>query len=438
MPSCPSTSLCKHPVHMLIKPAGPDCNLRCKYCFYLEKHALFAEENTCRMSDEILEQQVRNYIASQPQEEVEFAWEGGEPTLMGLDFFKRAVALQKKYNNGHKICNSFQSNGTLLDDDWCEFLAKEHFLIGLSIDGPEEIHNRYRIYVDGRGSFAKVENAVRLMRKHGVEYNALTCVTRESAYEGRKIYRYLRDHGFKFMQFIPIVERRPNELSEELGLSLSTPPKITDTADSPPVMPFTVEPAQYGQFLIDVFKEWVKRDIGDVFVNHFDISLGAWCGMNPALCVYSKICGSAMAVEHDGTIYACDHFVYPEYARGNIMKDDMAAVMCSTQQQAFGMSKAVNLPDYCKKCPFLFACNGGCLKHRFAETPDGAPGLNYLCPGFKLFFNYVDPYMKQMADLVKTGRPASDIIQTLPRKPGATKSQSKNKRKRNKKKNRKK
>jgi uncharacterized protein len=423
---------------MLIKPAGPDCNLRCKYCFYLEKHALFAEKNICRMSDEVMEQLIRSYLASQPQEEVEFAWQGGEPTLMGLDFFKRAVELQKKYAGGHKVCNSFQTNGTLLDDSWCEFMAKENFLIGLSIDGPEEIHNRYRIYDDGRGTFAKVENAAKLMRKHGVEYNALTCITRESAYEGRKIYRYLRDHGFKFMQFIPIIERRPNERSEELGLDLSTPPELHNADESTAVMPFTVEPLQYGQFLIDIFNEWVRHDIGNIFVNHFDITLSRWCGMNPALCGYSKVCGAAMAGEHDGTVYACDHFVYPEYARGNIMTDDMAKILCSTQQQAFGMSKAMSMPEYCRSCKFVNACNGGCLKHRFAKTPTGDPGLNYLCPGFKLFFNYIDPYMQKMADLIKMGRPASDIVESLPKKQGPTKPTAKNKRKRNKKKNRKK
>lgn len=432
MPSCPSTSICKHPVHMLIKPAGPDCNLRCKYCFYLEKHSLFAEKNTHRMTDAVLEKHIKEYIACQPQQDVEFAWQGGEPTLMGLDFFKRAVELQNKYKGVHRIANSLQTNGTLLDDDWCEFLAKENFLIGLSIDGPEEIHNRYRIHTDGHGSFSKVINAATLMRKHGVEYNSLTCVTRESAYEGRKIYRYLRDNGFKFMQFIPIVERKPNNHSKELGLELATPPRLTNSEDASPVMPFTVEPAQYGQFLIDIFNEWIRRDIGKIFVNHFDSALGAWYGTQASLCVYSKICGSAMATEHDGTVYACDHFVYPEFKRGNIMTDNMAEILCSNQQQAFGMSKALNISPYCQQCPVLHACNGGCPKHRFAVTPDGDPGLNYLCPGYKKFFTYVAPYMEKMADLLKMGRPASDIQATRPKKSNhpAKKKKKKNKKKR--------
>ena len=429
-------SVCKQPVHILAKPAGPDCNLRCKYCFYLEKHAFFADENKCRMSYEVLEEYIRGYIRSQPHKNIEFAWQGGEPTLMGVDFYRRAVSLQNKYGEGRDISNSFQTNGTLLDDEWCEFLAGEKFLIGLSIDGPEEIHDRYRTYTDGRGSFDKVIRAAKLMRKHGVEYNSLTCVTRESAYEGRKIYRFLRDNGFKFMQFIPIVERQPDDRSQELGLCLSSPPNLRDGGDSPPVMPFTVEARQYGQFLIDIFKEWMRKDIGRIFVNHFDTALSAWCGMNPGLCVYSKICGSAVAIEHDGSVYACDHFVYPEYKRGNIMNQDMATLLSGNQQKAFGMSKALDLPEYCQNCEVLHACNGGCLKHRFATSPEGEPGLNYLCPGFKLFFTHVGPYMQKMAELLKEGRPASDIANLLPRKPTTSSTGKKNKRKRKRKKKR--
>jgi uncharacterized protein len=235
------------------------------------------------------------------------------------------------------------------------------------------------------------------------------------------------------MQFIPIIERMPNERAQKLGLKLSSPPRLSGEPESPPVMPFTVEPLQYGNFLIDVFKEWIKRDVGNIFVNHFDVALSAWCGMNPGLCSYSKICGSAMAVEHDGTIYACDHFVYPEYARGNACTDDLAEILCSPKQQAFGMSKAVALPDCCKNCGFLHACNGGCLKHRFTTAPDGSPGLNYLCPGFKTFFSFVEPYMKQMATLLSMERPASDIMSILPKKNAPAKSSNKNKRKKNKK-----
>ncbi len=408
-------AVCTHPAHLLVKPAGPDCNLRCTYCFYLEKHALFADENRCRMSDDVLEQYVRSYVASQPTREIEFAWQGGEPTLMGLDFFKRAVALEKHYAAGRNIRNSFQTNGTLLNDEWCEFLAKEQFLVGISMDGPEEVHNRYRVYADGRGSWAEVDRAVQLMRKHGVEHNALTCVTRESGYEGKIIYRFLRDYGFEFIQFIPIVERRPDARSVELGLDLSSPPRVDDGGEGPAVMPFTVEPRQYGQFLVDVFDEWVRRDVGKVFVNHFDCALSAFYGMNPTLCIYAKTCGASLAIEHDGTVYACDHFVYPEYARGNIMQQDMAGLLSNNPQQTFGMGKWLNLPGCCRSCDVLQACHGGCLKHRFARSPDGEPGLNYLCPGYKRFFTHVKPAMLKMAELLRAQRPAADIMNDYPR-----------------------
>ncbi|NQU40168.1 MAG: anaerobic sulfatase maturase [Lentisphaerae bacterium] len=429
MPTCPSNAVCRHPAHVLIKPAGPDCNLRCKYCFYLEKHALFVEEKSCRMTDDVLEHYIRSYIASQPTQEIEFAWQGGEPTLMGLPFYRRAVALQKHYGAGRTINNSLQTNGTLLTDEWCAFLAEEKFLVGLSIDGPEEIHNRYRVFKDGRGAFAQVDRAAKLMRKHGVEYNALTCVTRESAYEGKQIYRFLRDYGFEFMQFIPIVEREPDERSRELGLALASPPPTDAPSEPSPMMPFAVEALQYGQFLVDIFEEWVRRDVGKVFVNHFDCALGAWYGGNPSLCIYAKVCGSSLAIEHDGSIYACDHFVYPEFNRGNIMREDMAGLLSSNRQQAFGMSKWLDLPSCCRHCDYLHACHGGCLKHRSATSPEGEPGLNYLCPGYKLFFKHVDPYMKQMVELLREGRPAADIVNFLPRRELHSKAQAKRKRK---------
>ncbi len=404
------------PAHILVKPAGPDCNLRCGYCFYLEKHALFEQDKACRMPDIVLDNYTRSYIASQPTREVEFAWQGGEPTLLGVDFFRRAIALQKKYGEGRIITNSLQTNGTLLDDEWCEFLAKEKFLIGLSIDGPEEIHNRYRVNAAGRGSFDLVMRAAARMKKHGVEFNSLTCVTRESACEGKRIYRFLREAGFQFMQFIPIVERMPDEEADRLGLKLATPPDTAAAAgDSPAVMPFTVEPAAYGQFLCDIFDEWIKRDVGRYYVNHFDVALAAWTGMNPPLCVYSKTCGSALAVEHDGNVYACDHFVYPQYLRGNIMQEDLGRIISNMRQRSFGMQKALGLTDDCKQCRHLRACNGGCLKHRFARSTTGQPGHNYLCAGYQRFFDHAAPYLEKMADLLRQKRPPADIMREPPR-----------------------
>lgn len=402
------------PAHILVKPAGPDCNLRCAYCFYLEKHAYYVQEKVCRMPDIVLDHYTRSYIASQPTREVEFAWQGGEPTLMGLEFFRRAVELQKKYGEGRIIHNSLQTNGTLLNDDWCEFFAKENFLIGLSVDGPEPIHNRYRVYADGRGSFDRVMKAAKCMKKHGVEFNALTCITRESAHEGRQIYRFLRDSGFRFMQFIPIVERPPDKAAGQLGLSLATPPDLQQLAESPAVMPFTVEPAAYGQFLIDIFDEWIKRDVGRFFVNHFDVALAAWMGQNPPLCVYSKVCGSALAVEHDGSVYACDHFVYPEYLRGNVMTEDLGRIISNMRQRSFGMQKALGLTDDCKQCRHLNACHGGCLKHRFSPSSTGQPGHNYLCAGYLKYFDHIAPYMEKMAELLRQHRSPAEIVNHMP------------------------
>ncbi len=400
------------PAHVLVKPAGPDCNLRCGYCFYLEKSALFKKKAACRMPDIVLEHYTRSYIASQPFREVEFAWQGGEPTLLGVDFFRRAVALQRKYGEGRTLTNAIQTNGTLLDDEWCRFLAKEKFLVGLSIDGPEPIHNRYRTDAAGHGSFDRVMRGLACMKKHGVEFNALTCVTRASAFEGRQIYRFLREAGFRFLQFIPIVERHPDEAAAQIGLALGGPPEAAATAGTthPEMMPFSVEPGPYGQFLIDVFDEWIRRDVGRIFVNHFDVALAAWTGANPPLCVNSKICGSALAVEHDGGVYACDHFVYPDYRRGNLMTDDLARIINDRRQQAFGMRKQLGLTGQCKACRHLRACNGGCLKHRIACTASGEPGHNYLCNGYQRFYDHAAPYMEKMTALLQQGRPAAEIM----------------------------
>jgi uncharacterized protein len=403
------------PAHILIKPAGPDCNLRCKYCFYTEKHALFAKNGPCRMPDIILEQCIRSYLASQPTREVEFAWQGGEPTLLGVAFFQRALELQKKYGEGRIISNSIQTNGTMLDDAWCEFLARERFLVGISVDGPRPIHNRYRVSADGNGSFDKVMKAVQCMRKHGVEFNALTCVTRESAAEGRQIYRFLREAGFKFMQFIPIVERHPDPIAGRIGLSLAAPPDIASQEQSAGVMPFTVESGAYGQFLITVFDEWIKHDVGRIFVNHFDVALGAWTGAPPSLCVNSRICGAALAIEHDGSVYACDHFVYPDFLRGNLMTDDLGRILGCMPQRAFGMQKALALTEACKQCRHLKVCNGGCMKHRFDKSASGQPGHNYLCAGYMRFYDHIAPYMEEMARMLSQNRPPSDIMKALPR-----------------------
>lgn len=408
--------LAQTPFHVMAKPIGPRCNLRCKYCFYLEKQALFPGDESYRMSDRTLEQFIRTYTESQATPEVMFAWQGGEPALLGVDFFRRAVAYERQYAGGHRISNSFQTNGTLLDDEWCEFLAQEQFLVGLSLDGPQEVHDRNRRYADGQGSFQDVMRGMELLRKHGVDFNTLTCVYRENAYEGGKVYRFLRDCGVQFMQFIPIVERLPDAEAAARGLDLAVPPGPETASAEQDIAPFTVEPRQWGQFLADVFDLWVRKDVGRVFVNHFDLALSAWNGMNPPLCVYSKLCGNATAMEHDGSVYACDHYVYPEYRRGNVMEDRWSDMVLGPAQQAFGDAKWLDLPGCCRQCTYLQACHGGCLKHRFATDPEGEPCLNYLCDGYKLFFAHVEPYMERMVRLLQEKRPPAQIMQELPRR----------------------
>ncbi|MDF7805871.1 anaerobic sulfatase maturase [Pontiellaceae bacterium B12219] len=396
--------------HVMTKPIGPLCNLDCQYCFYLEKENLFPAGENYKMSDEVLETYIRKYIQSQHTPEISFAWQGGEPTLMGLDFFRKVAALQRRHAGGRPVRNAFQTNGTNLDDEWCRFFAREKFLVGLSLDGPEHIHNRYRKDKGGVGSFERVFQALELLKKWKVEFNTLTCVTRQSPDEAVEIYRFLKEQGVTFMQFIPIVERAGDRDAHAIGLNLAVPPDLKALGHSDTMMPWAVSSEGFGQFLCAVFDEWLKEDVGRIFVNLFDVALGAWCGMDSGLCIFSKECGKAVAMEHDGGIYSCDHYVYPDYALGNIMERSLEEMLYSDRQLKFGRDKAAALPGYCRECEFLFACNGECPKHRFMYTPDGEPGLNYLCSGYKTFFKHIDPVMREMAGLVQNGRPAADIM----------------------------
>lgn len=396
--------------HVMTKPIGPLCNLDCTYCFYLEKEKLFPGEENYRMSDEVLETYIRKYIQSQNTPEISFAWQGGEPTLMGLDFFRKVVAIQRRYAGGRPVHNAFQTNGTKLDDAWCSFFARENFLVGLSIDGPEHIHNRYRVNKGGTGSFAEVFRALELLKKHRVEFNTLTCVTRQSPDEAVEIYEFLKGRGVTFMQFIPIVERAGDRAAHDIGLGLAVPPDPAAEEHPDAPMPWAVSPEGFGRFLCRIFDVWVKQDVGRVFVNMFDVALGAWCGMEPNLCTFSKRCGQAVAMEHDGGVYSCDHYVYPDYFLGNLMEKSLEEMVYSPEQVKFGKDKSDALPAYCRSCEFLFTCNGGCPKHRFIKTPDGEAGLNYLCAGYKTFFKHIDPVMKDMTRLVQKGRPAADIM----------------------------
>lgn len=400
-----------HGYHIMSKPSSSLCNLRCKYCFYLEKKNM-AECSSGRMSDEVLEAYIQKYIASQPQNpEINFAWQGGEPTLMGVDFFKKAVALEKKYGVGRKISNSLQTNGILLDEEWCQFLAKEKFLVGLSIDGPKFIHDQNRIDAKGEPTFDRVMDTLRLLQRHQVDYNTLSCVTSFSAQYPLEVYEFLRTTGTQFMQFIPIVERLPDPESKDIGLDWAEPEDPGDVPRSREVADFSVSGKAYGEFLTAIFNAWVKRDVGRFFVQIIDVALNAWMGLPPPLCCFSPTCGFAMALEHNGDVYTCDHFVYPDHKIGNLVSDEISDILVHPRLWKLGQDKKNALPRQCRECPVKFVCNGGCPKDRFLQTADGEEGLNYLCDGYKAFFTHVDPYMKSMADLLRAGRPAADIMQ---------------------------
>lgn len=398
--------------HILTKPIGPICNLDCKYCFYLEKENLYPNERQWRMSDEVLEEYTRQYISSQPGDEVFFAWQGGEPTLLGVEFFRKAVALQKKFAAGKTISNALQTNGTLLDTEWCEFLAKEKFLIGLSIDGPRELHDKYRVDKGQKPTFDDVMRGLELLKKHGVEFNTLTVVNRANSQQPLELYRFLKSIGSQFLQFIPLVERSAPDKLKSSGLTFSAPPDLSALDNPhPPVTEWSVEAAQYGTFLCAIFDEWVRRDVGTIFVQLFDVALGNWMGLGSSLCVFAEKCGAALAIEHNGDLYSCDHYVYPKYHLGNLMNQNLGEMVRSPQQIKFGSDKLDLLPRFCRECEVRFACNGECPKHRFTKTPDGEDGLNYLCPAYKKFFNHIDPHMQTMANLLRTGRAAAEIME---------------------------
>ncbi|WEK46244.1 MAG: anaerobic sulfatase maturase [Candidatus Andeanibacterium colombiense] len=400
--------------HAMAKPSGPACNLDCSYCFYLEKEALFPGKKMRRMSDEVLEAYVRNTIASTPRgAPVMFTWQGGEPTLLGLDFYRRAVALQKIYAEGRRIDNGFQTNGTLIDDEWAAFLAENEFLVGLSLDGPREIHDRFRRYRSGAPTFDLVMAALERLQRHEVEYNVLACVDGNSAGHPLEIYRFLKAQGVKHIQFTPVIERLAGTRDKAIGLDLSGPDGAEGENPDAAMAPFSVKPAEWGSYLSTVFEEWSRRDVGEVFVMNFEWTLAAMVGAPGVVCVHQPTCGRAVIAEHDGTVYSCDHFVYPEYRLGNIVEDSLAAMVDSTQQQAFGRAKHETLPTQCRKCPYLELCWGGCPKHRFARSREGEPGLNYLCEGYIEYFAAAIPKLAQIARLLQAGRdPAESMSST--------------------------
>ncbi len=401
----PPISPTNRPFHVMTKPAGPACNLDCTYCFYTSKVELYPGRKQWAMPEDVLETYVRQYIEAQDAEEIQFAWQGGEPTLRGLDFFKKAVEFQEKYANGKRISNAFQTNGVLIDEDWARFFADAGFLVGLSIDGPPKHHNRYRVDHGGRGSAQRVLRALELFKRHNVEFNTLTCVHAGNVDKPLEIYRFLKNAGSRFLQFIPIIESASEDwVTGEDGYTHPVPPpgrKVT---------PWSVDAKAYGKFLTDIFDYWVRHDVGREFVQLFDVTLQSWAGYPGGLCVYAPTCGEGLALEHNGDLYACDHYVYPEFLRGNITETPVGELARSEAQRSFGEAKRDALPTYCRKCPYLFACNGGCPKERFMTTPDGEPGLNYLCPAYKQFFGHVAPFMDVMAREVKNGRPAANVM----------------------------
>ena len=401
--------------HIMTKPIGPLCNLDCTYCFYLEKEKLFPANEKFRMSPEVLETYIRQFIAEQDVPEIHFAWQGGEPTLLGVDFFRQVVALQKKYADGKHIHNALQTNGTQLNKTWGEFFAENRFLVGLSIDGPPKLHDAYRVDKKGRGSYTQVHNGLRILREHQVEFNTLTVVNRLNSQHPLEVYRFLRAKGSGFIQFIPLVERLPDPEARRLGLDLATPPRLDE--EDPrrlPVTDWSVQPKAFGRFLNTIFDEWVRYDVGRTFVQLFDVTLANTLGVAPGLCVFSENCGTALAMEHNGDVFSCDHFVYPHYRLGNVLNQSLGEMVNSTFQQEFGKAKSATLPQFCRECDVRSLCHGECPKHRFLRTPDGEPGLNYLCRGYKDFFAHSRPAMLQMAQLIRQGRAPSEICNFNP------------------------
>jgi uncharacterized protein len=397
------------PFHIMAKPHGAICNLNCTYCYYLEKENLYAKGGRdFRMSDAVLESYIRQFIQAQNGQQVSFAWQGGEPTLLGIPFFERVIELQEKYAGGKTVDNAFQTNGTLLDDKWGEFLARNKFLVGLSIDGPEELHDAYRLDKGGQPTQARVMRGLGYLKKHGVEFNTLTVVNRKNSNHPQQVYRFLKEIGSKYLQFIPVVEQQASQ-PDPNGLVLLKPYARQETR----VSDWSVEPLQFGKFLSSVFDEWVRRDVGRVFVQVFDVALESWAKVPQSLCVFSPKCGQALVVEHNGDLYSCDHFVYPENRLGNILERTMQGMLHSKQQKNFGDAKETALVSDCLKCDVRFACNGECPKHRFTTTGSGEYGLNYLCAGYKHFFRHIDPYMRFMADELKHDRAPARVMEWI-------------------------
>ena len=394
------------PLYVMLKPAGAHCNLACKYCYYLEKNKLYPTAQRHLMSDEILEQFTREYIEAQTMNQVLFTWHGGEPLLRSIDFYRKALSLQQKYAEGRRIDNVIQTNGTLLTDEWCEFFAQNHWLVGISIDGPQPDHDHYRLTAAGKPSWQKVMQGIKLLKKHGVEWNAMAVVNAYNANHPLEFYRFFKENGCQFLQFTPIVERLTRHEDGRTLASLADKDEISLSEAS-------VAPEQWGYFLCAIFDEWVRKDVGKIFVEIFDCTLANWMGISPGICAYSKECGHAGVMEHNGDVYSCDHFVFPEYKLGNIRDHSLIDMLYGEQQQEFSRLKHSSLPRQCKECDMEFACHGECPKNRFMKDKYGDSGLNYLCPGYYHYYQHVAPYMDYMKQELMSQRPPSNIMKVL-------------------------
>lgn len=394
------------PMYVMLKPAGSLCNLRCKYCYYLEKDKLYKQCKNHVISDELLEKFIKEYIEAQTTPQVLFTWHGGETLMRPISFYKRALELQRIYGRGRQIDNCIQTNGTLLNDEWCQFFKENNFLVGVSIDGPQEFHDEYRRTATNKPTFVKVMNGINLLNKHGVEWNALAVVNDYNADYPLEFYRFFKQIGCKYIQFSPIVER---VVKREDGLTLAPGMQGGDTG----LADFSITPEQWGNFLCTIFDEWVHNDVGEYFVQLFDATLANWVGQAPGVCILAEECGHAGVMEFNGDVYSCDHFVYPEHLLGNLHTKTITEMMYSEQQNKFAKMKKQMLPQQCKECKFLFACHGECPKNRFLNDKYGNYGLNYLCKGYRQFFEHVEPYMNFMKRELENHRAPANVMKQI-------------------------
>ena len=383
--------------NIMIKPVGSLCNLKCHYCYYLDKAELYGGREP-RMSEQMLEHFVKEYIAANDVNDVFFNWHGGEPLLAGLDFFRNAVAFQQKYSGEKKIHNTLQTNATLITPEWARFFRDNGFLIGVSLDGPRNVHDRYRGGKGGASVFDRVIRGIMELYRAGVQYNVMATVNRQSEGRALEIYQFLKSAGTRFIQFMPVVEHVRDGLI------------VSPETDGAKLAPWSVSAVGFGRFLCDIFDHWVRNDVGRVFVNQFDAALACWCGVQPGLCAMAETCGGNSVIEHNGDLYPCDHFVYADYRIGNVLETDLRTLMNSSKQVRFGIDKRNGLPGKCLRCRWFFACHGECPKHRFNKTDKGETGLNALCEGYEMFFSHIAPYMEEMKKLLMSGKPASGVM----------------------------